>query len=117
MGLGHSTVFLGVTLMAFSAVPFLTRPFLGQAVDRWSARGTSVVGALAMGAGAFIYPTGVVPLLLSARVVQGVGWAGMNTASTVVASDNAPASRRGEAMGYVTMMPSVAMALLPPLGL
>ncbi|MBI4492787.1 MAG: MFS transporter [Chloroflexi bacterium] len=116
-GVGQTPAFVGITIVAFSISSFATRPFLGQGVDRWSARGIYLLGALALAASSFTYLVPSLAALLVARVVQGLGWAAINTAGIVIAVDSTPASRRGEALGYFSMMPGLAMALTPPVGL
>jgi MFS family permease len=56
-------------------------------------------------------------LLLALRVLQGIGWSAASTATSTIASDLIPASRRFEGMGYFGMAASVAMAIGPALGL
>lgn len=117
LSLGHSPTIIGLTLFSFSAASFATRPFLGQAVDRWSPRGVNVLGALASSAAALSYLLASLPLLVAGRALHGFGWAAINTAGATIASESTPASRRGEAIGYLNMMPSLGTALLPALGL
>lgn len=110
---GWPTSLIGIAFAAFSVTSFLTRPLIGRAVDVWSARGTFLVGALALSLPSFIYLLPSAGLLLCARVVHGLGWGCINTAGASLTTDAAPARRRGEALGYYSMMPSLAATVAP----
>jgi MFS family permease len=117
VSVGQTPAFVGVTVAAFSLVSIVTRPFLGQGVDRWSVRGVYVLGALALAAGSFSYLVPLLAVLLVGRLVHGAGWAGINTAGNSLVSITTPAGRRAEAIGYFSMMPGLAVMLLPAAGL
>ncbi|MBI4492073.1 MAG: MFS transporter [Chloroflexi bacterium] len=114
--LGQTPAFVGLTVAAFSVTSFAPRPLVGQGVDRWSARGVYVLGALALAASSFSYLLPLVALLLLMRTVHGLGWAAVNTAGVTIVSETTPASRRGEGVGYFGMTRGIATGLLPALG-
>jgi MFS family permease len=114
--LGHSPALIGVIAAAFSVASFGTRPFLGQAVDSWSARGVYVLGALVLACSSFSYLLPSLVVLLCARTVHGFGWAAINTGGPTIASRLTPPHRRAEALGYFAMMISLG-PFAPALGL
>jgi MFS family permease len=74
-----------------------------------------VLGACILSASSFGYLLPSLAVLVVARTVHGVGWAAINTAGPTIASSLIPAHRRGEALGYFSMMMSLA-AITPALG-
>ena len=112
--LGYSSAVIGMVFAAFSLASAGTRPFVGQAVDRWSARGSYVLGALTLAACSFSDLVPGLALLVAARTIHGFGWASINTAGPARASALTPAHRRAEALGYFSMMISLS-ALAPAL--
>jgi MFS family permease len=114
--LGLAPTFIGLTVAVFSLSSFATRPFLGAWVDRWSPRGVYLLGALALGCAGFAYLIPSLLVLMVARIVHGVGWAAINTASGAIAAALTPARRRGEALGYLMLANSFG-ALTPAIGL
>jgi MFS family permease len=117
VGLGYTPAVVGVAIAAFSVTSFVARPFIGVLVDRSSPRRTYAVGALVSGATTFVLVVPNLLALLATRAVGGVGWAAINTAGSAMAADLAPPSRRGEALGYFTMMISLAKVTMPAVGL
>jgi predicted MFS family arabinose efflux permease len=117
LSLGFTPSTIGVTLAVYSTASFLTRPFVGVAVDRWSPRGVNMVGAFSLGVAVISYLAAHLPVLVLGRAVHGFGWAAINTAGATIASESTPAHRRGEAIGYLNMAPSFSTAILPAVGL
>jgi MFS family permease len=113
--LGLGPALIGLIFAAFSVASFGTRPWVGHWVDGWSARGVYVLGACILSASSFGYLLPSLAGLVVARTVHGVGWAAINTAGPTIASSLIPAHRRGEALGYFSMMTSLA-AITPALG-
>jgi predicted MFS family arabinose efflux permease len=95
----------------------MVRPLVGAGVDRGSARWVFVAGAtlLAVASASYLLPS--LAVLLIARGVHGIGWAAINTAGGTLAAEACPPSRRGEGLGYFSMMPSIASTIMPALGL
>ncbi|MBI4492069.1 MAG: MFS transporter [Chloroflexi bacterium] len=114
---GGSASLVGLVTAAFSVTSFALRPFIGRAVDTWSARGVMGLGTLAMGLASFGYLFYDTVLLLLVRSIHGTGWAAFNTGGKVLLSTSAPAERRGEASGYYSMAQGVATALVPAIAL
>jgi MFS family permease len=112
---GYSTTLVGVIISAFSIMSFTTRPFVGRGVDSWSPRGIYVLGGLALAIGSFSYAFPILGLLIITRMIHGLGWGCINTAGPALATESAPPARRGEALGYLSAMPSLAATGAPAL--
>lgn len=110
---GGTATFVGVVIASFSATSFVLRPFLGRAVDGWSARGVLGISTLILGFAGATYILYQVVLLLAVRAIHGIGWAGFNTSTNVLLSRVTPAARRGEGVGYFMMAQGSAVAFLP----
>lgn len=115
--LGHTPTFVGVVISVWSVTSFVVRPWVGELVDRRSARGVNVLGGLTLGIGSFGYLLPGTTLLLASRVISGYGWAAINTAGPVIGGDATPPHRRGEAMGYLTVMASISATTMPALSI
>jgi MFS family permease len=112
---GYSTLLSGVIIAAFSVMSFTTRPFVGRGVDLWSPRYIYVLGGLALATGSFSYIFPVLGVLLVTRMIHGLGWGCINTAGPALATESVPDTRRGEALGYFSAMPSMAAIGAPAL--
>jgi MFS family permease len=112
---GYSTSMAGVIIAAFSVMSFTTRPFVGRGVDLWSPRYIYALGGLALATGSFSYIFPVLGLLFVTRMIHGLGWGCINTAGPALATESVPPTRRGEALGYFSAMPSLAAIGAPAL--
>lgn len=115
--IGGTEAQVGLILGVFGATAVALRPFVGKATDDHGKRLFILAGngLLCIASGLYTLIVSV-PLLLGLRVFHGVGWASFTTASSALAADLAPRSRRGEAMGYFGMFSNLAMAAGPALG-
>jgi MFS family permease len=110
---GGTAIFVGVVVASFSATSFVLRPFLGRAVDGWTARGVLGISTLILGLSSATYLMYQVVILLAVRAVHGIGWAGFNTSTNVLLSRVTPQARRGEGVGYYMVAQGSAVAFLP----
>lgn len=108
---------VGLVMGVFAVSAVTVRPFVGRAADRWGRKGLMAGGAalMVMTAIAFILVPSIT-FLLPLRFVQGMGWGAFSTAAAALIADVAPASRRGEALGYYGMFAGIAMAVGPAVG-
>lgn len=108
-GLASSAFIIGATLARF---------FSGYLVDALGRR-RIMLGALVLVviACAFYLPAGSLPLLITVRVVHGVGYAFASTATMAIAQSAIPSSRRAEGTGYFALGATLATAVGPALGL
>jgi MFS family permease len=114
---GGTATFVGLVAAAFSAPSFLFRPFIGRAVDVWSARGVMGIGTLVLGAAGASYLVYQAVVLLVIRAIHGIAWAAYNTGANVLVARVVPPARRGEAVGYYTTAQGVAYAVVPAIAL
>jgi MFS family permease len=117
VSLGGASTMVGYALAAFSLVSFLVRPFIGRLADTWSARGVFGFGSLLVGLGSLAYIVPTLPAVFAGRMVQGAGWAGVNTGANTMVASLAPPERRGEASGYFQTAMMVAVGFLPAVAL
>src|SRR5665811_1158684 len=115
--LGGSDTGVGIVMGSFAITAVVLRPFVGRYSDVSGRKRLMIWGAVAVAAICLLYgeATGVVFLVLL-RVAYGVGWAVFGTAAWAMASDIAPARRRGEDMGYFGIAMNVSMAVGPAAG-
>lgn len=116
--IGGTTAFSGVLMLCFSAAAIISRLGSGYLADK---RGRFVViltGELIFFGSvilcAFLPYLAALPVL---RLVQGIGYAAVNTATAAAVADIIPKNRFGEGIGYYTLAMSLAMALGPTFGL
>jgi MFS family permease len=110
----------GLIIGLFTVSAAISRPFSGKWVDIVGRKPIILVGGLVCCLVGLIYPISVwfssVWLLLSLRLLHGFSTGFQPTGMTSYVSDLAPASRRGEAIGIISMAGTVGMGLGPALG-
>lgn len=108
---------VGVIIGVFALASMVLKPWAGWALDWRGRRGILLAGGVIFGLACLGYPLArSVWSLLLLRIFHGFGMGLFPSAGAVVATDLAPAERRGEAMGLYGMAPNLAMAVGPPLG-
>ncbi len=115
--LGGSATTIGLVTAAFSAPSFLFRPFIGRLCDTWSARGVFALGCLISGLGSLLILVPSLTFVFISQLLNGLGWAGLNTGAFTMTADIAPPSRRGAAVTYVAMARNSLGFYLPFLAL
>lgn len=118
VGMGGSGAYGGFLVLVFVIASMVSRLVAGVVADNRSRRVLLVSGCIVYIIGCalpILFP--VMAALVPARILQGWGYASVNTAATTCASDVLPASRLGEGIGYYGLGHAVAMALGPMLGL
>jgi MFS family permease len=115
--LGGSELIIGLALAAFSATSFSLRPVVGHFTDRWSVAGVLALGVLVLGLSSVAFAVPWIWLIFVVSAVRGIGWASLNTAGTTLLALIAPAHRRAEAAGLVSIFQSAANAIGSPLAL
>ena len=108
---------LGVALAAYAVpIALLSLP-LGRAADRIGRRLLLAAGLVVIAAGsALIAASDSLALLITARVVQGIGSSASWIAALALVSDTAPPGRRGEAIGVALGATSIGSMAGPGLG-
>lgn len=108
---------VGLIMGVFAVAAVLTRPVSGWLIDVWTRKTGLRLGAFIYCIAPLLYTqVASVPAMLGVRFFHGIGIALYTTAAGVMVADLAPASRRGEAMGYYGMTINLAMAIGPALG-
>lgn len=109
----------GLAMGVFLLAAVLIRPFSGRSLDYSGKRKDIFLAGLAVffiSTLAFNWAPALL-VLLTARFVQGLGWAYCNTAAGTLASDIIPKTRLAEGMGYFGLSLSAAMGIGPAFGL
>ncbi len=115
--LNGSDLAVGITFGAFGAGAVLLRPLAGRVGDRRGRKVLILAGALiAALASATYFFVDDVPLLVVARMGQGVGEAAFWVGIATSIADLSPESRRGEGMSYYSVALYSGTAFGPVLG-
>lgn len=117
--IGGSKVAAGLTTGIYSLTAFISRLQIGTLLDRKGRisilfAGLSILLLIIIFYNAIAYS---VILLLLLRAVHGIGWSAVTTATSTIASDLIPVTRRSEGMGFFGISISLAMVIGPGLGL
>ncbi len=116
-GLGVAPSRAGLVLAAATLPGVVVAPLIGLLADRYGRREV-LVPCLAT-FGLFGGLSGLAPsfsLLLAARLVQGVGSAGLINLAVVVIADHWHGSDRARVIGQNSAVLTISLAVLPPLG-
>ncbi|MFY1631736.1 MFS transporter [Solwaraspora sp. WMMB335] len=99
--LGADTVTVGVVIGAIAVAAVLTRPVAGRLADRHGYRRVMLVGAVTSALAGAVYLLGEssVPLLMTARILHGVGEGAVYTAGAAWLVSLCPPQRRGRVVG------------------
>src|SRR3954451_13163841 len=101
--LGGSAATVGLVSAAFSAPSFILRPLVGRLCDSWSARGVFAGGCIISGLGSLVILVPALPFVFISQMLNGIGWAGLNTGSYTMVAEIAPQDRRGAASSYLQL--------------
>ena len=109
--------YLGLNISLFTLMALISRPFSGRLVDTIGRIPVMIVGALMSSICGLFYPfvTSVLAYFIL-RTVHGMSTGFKPTGTTAFLADVVPASRRGEALGYLGMSGSLGMASGPAIG-
>lgn len=107
---------LVVTFMLSTAI--LIRPFSAKIIDSLGKKQSLVMSVIAFAATTFLYIIieQFIPLLI-VRLIHGVSFGIVTTATGAIVADIIPKSRRGAGMGYFAMAMNLAMVIGPFIGL
>jgi MFS family permease len=115
--IGASKQQIGIILSSFAVGMLVFRPTLGKLADERGRKIALLIGMLV----AAIAPLGYlvansIPLLIILRIFHGVSIAAYATAANVLVVDLAPIDRRGEIIGYMSLVAPIGMGIGPALG-
>lgn len=105
-----------VTFMLASAI--IVRPFSAKVLDVVGKKRTLVlsVGAFTLTTFFYLFMTAFIPLLVL-RFIHGISFSIVTTATSAIAADIVPKSRKGAGMGYFAMSMNLAVVVGPFIGL
>ncbi len=112
-----SAATVGLVAAAFSAPSFILRPLVGRLCDSWSPKGVFAVGCFISGVGSLIILVPTISAVFISQILNGIGWAGLNTGGYTMVAEMAPPDRRGAASSYLQMARSSVGFYLPYLAL
>lgn len=108
----------GLASSIFVLGAVLVRPVAGKIIDRVGKKKLLLIGLSMFFVFMLMYfPINNLPLLLLVRFIHGFAFGIGSTATSTIAADIIPSSRRGEGMGYFATSTNLAMAVGPFLGL
>ncbi len=115
--LGGTESTAGFVMGTMAITALLARPWLGRMADRSGARRIIIIGALVGSLGIPLLVVGdTIAGAVGARLIMGIGNAGVFTGSTLLALTLAPASRRAEAAAYILVSVHLGIGLGPIAG-
>lgn len=115
--LGATEAQIGLVMGAFAIGLLLTRPRFGKLADLRSRVLVLRIGVIvATIAPLFYLAASTVPLLFFVRVFHGISLAAFTTAYSTLVTDISPANRRGETIGYMSLVTPLAMGFGPVVG-
>ncbi|MEG6585287.1 MFS transporter [Dendrosporobacter sp. 1207_IL3150] len=116
--IGGSQSMAGLIVGAFTLAAVLFRPWFGNMLDSTGRKNVLMLGVAIFTLTTAAYSiSSIIVILLSVRLLQGIGWGATTTATGTIASDVIPPARRSEGMAYFGMASTIAMSVGPALGL
>lgn len=116
--LGADERIVGLVTGIFTISALLARPFVGRELDRGGRKNLYLSGLVVffLAVLGYLWAPSIV-ILMTFRLIHGIGWAGASTAAGTIVADIVPQARRGEGMGYYGMASTLAIAIAPAIGL
>ncbi|MFB2768763.1 MFS transporter [Pelatocladus sp. BLCC-F211] len=115
--IGASKQQIGVLMGSFAIGLLLFRPWLGSLADERGRKIVLLIGMVVVAIAPLGYEiTTYIPLLIVLRAFHGISIAAFATAYIALVADLAPASNRGEIIGYMSLVNPVGLAVGPALG-
>ncbi|MBE6464018.1 MAG: MFS transporter [Eggerthellaceae bacterium] len=112
--LGGTEVEVGLSMTIVTIVATAIRPFAGTLADRYGRKVFLAWGLVLMIASTIAYAIfPIVGIVLSVRILHGIGWGFAATSNATICADVVPKRRFAEGMGYIAMTNSLALALGP----
>lgn len=115
--IGAADDLLGVVMGSFAVGLLIVRPILGRMADTRGRKGVLLIGiSVAAIAPVCHLLTQSIPLLILVRMFHGVSIAAFTTAYSSLVVDLSPPHKRGELIGYMSLVNPIGMALGPAIG-
>lgn len=114
----NSRSLIGVTFGIFTFAAVLARPVAGWLLDRTDRRIIQAVAVVALAAATLSFTwIAVIWAVIVFRALHGIAWGVNSTATPTIAADVVPSERRAEGFAYFGIVPSIALMVMPPIGL
>ncbi len=115
---GASKTKIGIVMGLFPAGTVLSRPLMGWLVEKFGEKKVLIGGVLVICVAGFLYmlATRINLFLYLVRISHGIGFSAFIASSFTGISWRIPASRRGEAFGFVGAVILFAIATMPLMG-
>jgi MFS family permease len=107
---------MGATLGAYFLTSMMVRPYVGREADKRGRRSILIGGAILMLLPCPLYLFPTTAMVMSLRIVQGVGWAMATTATAAMASEIVPPDKVGAGMGIFGILNGLGFTFGPALG-
>ena len=115
--LGATEAQIGIVMGAFAIGLLLTRPRLGKLADSRSRVLVLRIGAIVATIAPLLYlAASNITLLFLVRVFHGISIAAFTTAYSTLVTDISPANRRGETIGYMSLVTPISLGFGPAVG-
>ncbi|NDJ16739.1 MFS transporter [Myxacorys almedinensis] len=115
--IGAADDLLGVVMGSFAVGLLIVRPSLGRMADTRGRKGVLLLGiSVAAIAPVCHLLTQSIPVLILVRMFHGVSIAAFTTAYSSLVVDLAPPHKRGELIGYMSLVNPIGMAVGPAMG-
>ena len=116
--LNASKMQVGVVVGTYTIASVLVRPFSGFALDRFGRRTIFLLALILytlLFAG-YLFALTIISIIFL-RFAQGLTWGITTVSGSTIATDNIPASKRGEGIGYFALSTTMGMSVGPVIGL
>ena len=108
---------IGIVMGSFAIGLLLFRPLLARLADQRGRKIVLLIGMLAAAISPLCYLfVKSIPLLFMLRAFHGISIAAVSTGFTTLVADLAPSEKRGEIIGYMSLVNPLGMAIGPVLG-
>jgi MFS family permease len=109
---------VGLVVGTYTIASVLVRPFSGFALDRFGRRTIFLLALILytlLFAG-YLFALTITSIIIL-RFAQGLTWGITTVSGSTIATDNIPASKRGEGIGYFALSTTLGMSVGPVIGL
>jgi MFS family permease len=108
---------IGFVMGAFAIGLLLSRPQLGKIADSKGRKQVLLLGVSVAAVAPIIYLFATsIPLLLCIRAFHGISIAAFTTAYSALVTDLSPPGKRGELIGYMSLVTPIGLAFGPAIG-
>ena len=116
--LGAADFVTGLATTFATGAALIIRAFTGVLLDRFGRKGILISGIGIMAAVTVAYAVfPIVGVILTLRLLHGIGWGLSSTATSTIAADAIPKKRFAEGIGYFALTSSLAVAAAPALAI